>query len=479
MLTGCTSIPDASERASLNDLSNNTISGWEATPALVTKSYRQATELVAPGRIPERYYQQKIQLALSQRVSADELAQIIQMAGIPTMLATEDLASVNAYIPRYEGPIGALLDSLSGATDLSFTWRSGVLVIDKDSPYLLKIPQNEDIADAISTALSAMGAEDVQSSKEAGIVSFRASSRNQSRIEAYLDRLSLNTSMINLQLAVINVTLDEERRRGLDWSSLSIQAGDVGLISNGGGSPSAPVGDTGGDAGSVIEGGAETQGLSSVLSSSAQIAGSLSGSSAGIIFDSNRLNIEAVLNMLSTYGESQTVQNLTLKTISGIPVELRSGESIPYIDEINLSIDEGTTAQGTTTSTVDTGFDVNVTPMFDAEDGLVTIELDLSMKSLVQMVELSTGGKDGSTLVQPRIQEQSMTNIARLEAGETALIGGLVYKSLNDNRSSLSGMEDLPIASQATRNRHNAMFVLMRPTVVVYGPRRTSSEVPE
>lgn len=459
VLAGCASIPDSNERASLSDLSSNAISGWETTPALTYRTHRQAAQLMAPERIPEELYQKTISLELSTRVNIEELAQIIQMSGIPTILATDELSSSSAYIPSYHGPVGALLDSLSTASDLSFTWASGVLVIDKDSAYLLRIPQNNEIGEMISSALGTMGAEDVEASKEAGLVSFRASNRDRARIEAYLDRLAVNTSMVNLQMAVMNVTLDEERRRGLDWSSLTLEAGELGLL-----------------------GEAAQEGVSAAASgieaSVTGVAGQVSGSNLGLIFKSDNLNLQGVLNMLSTYGESRTVQNLTLKTLSGIPVELRSGETIPYVEEITLNVNERSTSSGTNTASVDTGFDVEVIPMYDAEDQLVTIELDLSMKNLVGWEELSTGGSDRAIKIrQPRIQEQSLTNIARLEAGETALIGGLVYESVTDNRTSLAGMERLPVGSKAISNKHNALFILLRPTVVVYGPRPVDGEL--
>lgn len=457
--SGCASIPDSTDRTSLTDLTNNAISGWETTPPLIYRTHRQAADLLKPEKLPEAYYQKSVEIELGARVRIEELVQIIQLAGIPVILATEELSEISAFIPKYSGPIGALLDSLATASDLSFAWASGVLVIDKSSPYILRTPQNEEIGKMIVKALESMGATDVEASKEAGLVSFRASHRNRERIESYLDRLAVNTSMINLQLAVMNVTLDEERRRGLDWSSVVIQGGDLGLL----------VQEA---AESVTD--AVTDGATQAMTG---LAGQLSNSAASVVYKKENISLQGVLNMLSTYGESRTVQNLTLKTLSGVPVELRSGESIPYISELNLNVNEGTTSSGTTTETVETGFDVEVMPFYDAEDRLVTIELNLSMKSLVSWEELSTGGEDGEKLRQPRIQEQSITNIARLEAGETALIGGLVYESVSDNLTSLAGLERLPIGSKAVKSGYNALFFLVRPTVVVYGPRTVNSEV--
>lgn len=339
-----------------------------------------------------------------------------------------------------------------------------MLVIDADAPYMLRIPQNEDLAEAITGAIGQMGAQDVEASLEAGVVSYRASNRDQTKIAAYLDRLSVNTSMVNLQVAVLNVSLDEQQRRGLDWSALSVSAGKLGLLENGM------------EAVSSIVNGAEDvaeEAASQIITGAAARA---SGSGIAVVVQQENVSLEGVLNMLSTYGDSKTMQNLTLKTLSGVPVELRSGQSIPYVGDVSLSVNERNATSGVSTETVDTGFEVAIAPFYDAEDELVTIDLELTMKSLIGFRELSAGDQIG-TLSRPEIQDQFLKNIARLQAGETALIGGLVYESVSDNRTSLAGMERLPIGSKALRTSKNAMFVLIRPTVVVYGPRQTTREV--
>jgi len=470
---GCTTIPKPDERASLEDMRDNAVSGWSSTPSLVYRTHRQSAQLLKPELLPSQHYEMPVDLELSRRVSVEELASLIQLAGIPTIMATDELKEVSVFIPSYKGPLGLLLDSIGTASSLSFSWNGGALILDKDSPYLLRIPQNDELAEVISKALTSMGAEDIDTSKEAGLVSFRASTRNRARIEAYLDRLSINTSMVNLQLAVMNVSLSEERHRGLDWSNLSIKAGELGLLealsdAAGGGAGAAAAA----AAEAVAEGTADVVGeaAGAATESLTGMAGSLTGGGANIVLKRDNLSLQGVLNMLSTYGESRTVQNLTLKTLSGVPVKLRSGESIPYVEDVSLNVNESSSTSGVETTTVDIGFEVEASPFYDAEDNLVTVEIELSMKSLVGFRELSAGNQLGS-ITRPQVQEQEISNIARLEAGETALIGGLVYESVSDNRNSLAGLENLPVGSKSLKTTHNALFVLVRPTVVVYGPR--------
>src|SRR5690554_4349367 len=122
VLSGCSSFPQQHERVSLSDIRENAVSGWESTPAMVYRTLSQRAQLLEPDALPAGLYEKPIELGLARRVTAEELAGIIQLAGVPTMLATDELADVNVFIPSYSGPVGVLLDSLGAASSMSFSW---------------------------------------------------------------------------------------------------------------------------------------------------------------------------------------------------------------------------------------------------------------------------------------------------------------------------------------------------------------------
>lgn len=461
VLAGCSSIPQPSERESLAAMQSNAVSDWDSTPAIIRHEFAKAAEVLTPRQIPQSLYSNQISIELSERITVDELAGILSMAGAQVILATDELEDVSIFVPRYSGAMGVLLESLAASSELSFTSMQDTLIIDVTAPYLLRVPQNEDIGEAIGKIIASMGAKEVQVSKEAGIVSYRAASRDQAKITAYLDRIAVNTSMVNLQVAVLNVSLTEEQRKGLDWSSLSLSVGKIGLLD---------AAEAAAEAVGVVADAAEEATTEVAAEAIYGSAAKLSGSGVSVIVSEKNVGLEGVLNMLSTYGESKTVQNLVLKTLSGVPVELRSGESIPYVEDVSLNVNERSSTSGVSTSTVETGFEVEISPYYNDEENLVTVELDLSMKSLIGFRELSAGNQIG-TISRPQVQDQSIKNIARMAAGETALVGGLIYESVSDNRTGLAGLERYPIGSKALRTQSNAMFILLRPTVVVYGPR--------
>lgn len=82
-------------------------------------------------------------------------------------------------------------------------------------------------------------------------------------------------------------------------------------------------------------------------------------------------------------------------------------------------------------------------------------------------VTLSAGAQVGS-LTQPQIQQQSFNNIARVMAGETVVLGGLVYDSVSDSRETLAGLEKAPIGSRDAKVRKNALLIVVRPSITAF-----------
>lgn len=447
-LAGCASFPDEGERVNLDRISEDQVSDWERVPAVTHRAHASSLSLIEPGTLPARLYDIPLDLDLDGPMQVGDFADYLRAEGVTVAVASDDLARRTLPLPEYRGSIGGLLTLMTDMTGLSFRWSGDVLIVDEVGEYMIRVPQNEVLIEQIETTIAGVGAQDITGSRESGLLSYRATQSSQKVIETYLDQLSTNTSVINLQLAVVNVSLNEERNRGMNWSSIQGDFDIAGLLdSNAGGGESDSVGGP-------------------------DVVGELTGTTFGVVAEGTNVSLSAVVNLLSNYGETQTTQNLTLKTLSGIPVSLRSGDTIPFVDDIDIntsaSSDE-TTISGTSTDTVETGFTIEISPYYDSGLGLITVNLDVSLKSLTGFRELVSEGALGA-IRQPETRDQELNSIVRLEAGETALIGGLVFESVDDSRSTLAGLERTRTASQNRSDDRNALFILMRPTVTVYGP---------
>lgn len=436
LVGGCAAFPEASDRVNLDQVRQQTTDKWNLKDPVTYRTSRKQLNIYSPTSIPDSVRKKKVSLSSSGRITARDLVFLFDQMGIRTVIASEEDERESLYLPSYEGEFGSFIDLVSDTTNLSFSWSNNAVIINKMKDYIVRVAQQKELVDIMSKAIQSLGGQNVFVSKESGSISYSSSTRDQKRISNYLKRISANTALIQLQLAVINVKLTDERNTGIDWSALKLNIGDLNLA--------ATIGD--------------------------KTPGGLMGmdaARANLVFNSGSMNLSSALNLLSTFGESRTAQNLTLQTLSGVPVSLKSGSKIPYISDLSATANDSSTVSGIKTSESETGFNVDIEANYDADEYLVTVSMDLALKSLKGFREMSAGNDLGS-LSLPETQEQELNSIVKLGAGETALLGGLIIEEFSDDRSSLSFLDHLPMGSQSLTNDQTAVFIMLRPTVTVF-----------
>ena len=186
--------------------------------------------------------------------------------------------------------------------------------------------------------------------------------------------------------------------------------------------------------------------------------------------------MQALFSLLSTYGTTQTTQNLVLRSLSGGKVKIRSGATVPYVSQVNIAAagNSNSVFGGTQTETVDTGLTLTIEPHFDAVTGRVTMDVDMQLKSIIGFLKLSAGAQIGS-MTRPEVQDQSLETVARAAAGHTVVLGGILYDQLSDDRATLPGMESAAIGHLDRKVQRNALFIVIRPTVTTYRFADTAS----
>jgi type II secretory pathway component GspD/PulD (secretin) len=83
--------------------------------------------------------------------------------------------------------------------------------------------------------------------------------------------------------------------------------------------------------------------------------------------------------------------------------------------------------------------------------------------------ELSAGNSLG-TMSQPQMRNLKFTNLGRLRVGGTLIVGGITYDQVSDSYNSLPGAERLPIGSKSSKTEKSSVYIVVRPTVVIFSP---------
>lgn len=477
--------------------------GWNS-PAIVQDG-KASIVLMTPYALPPSVKNRKVSVDLEPGATVQDVVASLGALGIPVLLADESAAGHPFFLPHFNGTVGSLLSAVSRATDVWFTWNDGTVVVSSTERIGVTVPQDATFSDSLSKGLDAIGIKEKAVTSDAGMVMMEVTPSQFRKARAYLARLTNNAAFITLQVAVINVTLNQNSKQGVDWSSLNVSALKGGspldvqawqqALGSGSGSGSGTTGTSGlgtttGSTGSTSStstssGTSSTSGSTSTVGSAANsVAGAvgsvannvaqfgvIGGALQGLVFG-NRFNFQGMFDFLQTYGDTKTTQNVLLKTVSGTKVSFKSLTEIPYVSEIGVttstSSNNNTALGSSQTAKADDGIEVDMTPRYDAAANAVTIDMKLSIKAVLAFNQLSAGNQLG-TLTQPTTADRSFTDLLRMRPGQTVVVGGLQYDSLENDRNSPLFLQDTKAEHQALTLSRQSMFIVVRSNIARIG----------
>lgn len=416
----------------------------------------------------------------------------------------------------FQGTVGELVSSLRTGLGVSTWYENGILFISDQEEYSIAMPQNKDLLDAVAGEITSLGATNVVKSIRGGKILYAASPAVQDElIGPFLKRMARNLAVVNLQIAVVSLALNDSSTVGFDWNSFSAafdsttktlgtltgantdtnsnNNGNTNNNNNGNKNNNTNTNTGGGGTNYGNIPGLNLPGASSGGSTTTEKQlGTLVGATAsGIAFSQTSLGtvvgtygaltIAGAINFLSNFGTTNITQNVSLRTLSGSEVAFRSGQEVPYVTGVSNSSygNNGNSGSGlmgsSQTDKVQTGLTLKTTPHYDADAQIVTLDVNLELKSILSFVELKAGDQLGS-FTQPLTQDQSLTDIVRVEAGKTVVIGGL--QSDSDTRNGVEPAflreevenEGKSFGNRSSQVQRNALFIIFRPSVTVYDP---------
>ena len=489
ILSGCTTVPKhlPSIDAKVSSVQSEATRDWNLTPALRTERLAEPAIHSSFTPIPKAVMDRQIAIDAPPGATVGDLAVLLSGYGVPTIAASDDVAGRRISVPAYNGKLSGLVALLSSASNIALTWSDGVLVINSGVAMTASVPPSKELIKTVSDELKTLGASQIVASVPASEVSFNAAPDRLWSVKRYLHRVVDNSATIGLQVAVITVGLNSEQQSGLDWSRLQFTLGrSLGLRNDGqnnqqggmggggqngnNGGTSNNNGGTGNNNGSGNDNHNDpAASFLAGLNTKSPYGAEFAGGDFGIGVARHDFNMQALFSLLSTYGNTQTTQNLVLRSLSGGKVKIRSGASVPYVSQVNIAAagNSNSIFGGTQTETVDTGLTLTIEPHYDAATERVTMDVDLQLKSIIGFLKLSAGAQLGS-MSRPEVQDQSLTTVARAAAGHTVVLGGILYDQLSDDRNTLTGMEDAPVGHKDRKVQRNALFVVIRPTVTTY-----------
>lgn len=459
----------------------------------VQKEGHATVILSGPKSLPAELKSRQLKMSLESGATIKDVVAVLAELGHNVVLSDEEVGDRKIFMPRFNGKLGNFLSNVGKAADVWFTYQNGTIHVSAKERVTITLPQEKALAEKVSEGLqwlkspgdrgpSGSFERDQTVSWTAGLVSLHLSPAEFKRARTFLERISANAAMVTLQVAIVNVTMDQGAKQGIDWDKLQ-------LAVTAGNSPSrlyekTPVaasgnGITPSNSGStpVNNGGSQEKGvpnLANYLEGAPGVlaAGALNGALGGVAIGS-RFVFSGLFNYLQTYGDTETKQNVVLKTVAGSEVKLESVTQIPYVEEVGVTTtgngNNSSSALGSArTAKANDGLTLTMTPSYDASANTVTVSMDLAIEAVVAFNNLSAGNQLGE-LTQPTTAKRAFNDTLRVRPGQTVVVGGLTYDSVSDNKSGPIALKNSRWEGQVVKVSRQSMFIVVRPTVATLG----------
>ena len=188
-----------------------------------------------------------------------------------------------------------------------------------------------------------------------------------------------------------------------------------------------------------------------------------SGIAQGFVYFISNANfpggIQAVLNLLDTYGNTKVVANPHIAALDNQKATIKAGNRIPINQQTLVG---GTTNAVTTTSQyIDTGVLLQVTPHINA-GGLVSLDVQ---------AEVSNPGNPAQPGDAPPINTRSVQTYVSVQSGQTMVMGGLIGDTRQNNSEGIPLLSRIPFlgglfGNQTLKSDRTELVLFITPRVV-------------
>ena len=253
------------------------------------------------------------------------------------------------------------------------------------------------------------------------------------KIESTLKRLDLPLTQVLIEATIVEVTLNDDLKYGLQWAFSDSRA-NTGYTGQGQVSGDKVIGG--------ILGSAVTQGFTYTLS--------------------NPLGkVRAVLSALATKSLVNVISSPSLMVLDNHTATINVGNQQP----IQTSVTNFANNADATTSTIqykDTGVNLVVTPSVNAGN-IVTMQVDQTVTD-VGAAQDSAGG-------QPAFLQRQISSKVAVRSGETIVLGGLIKDGKTSGKSGVPFLQDMPVVgnlfgTNTSNGGRTELLVVITPRVV-------------
>jgi len=283
-----------------------------------------------------------------------------------------------------------------------------------------------------------------------GTIMVTATKKNMHKVEQYLNTLkNVMGRQVLIEAKVIEVSLNDSLRYGIDWTFLAEGVTRTVPWSIGGG----------------------THDFTSVIPANTPFSDINLSITTGNIRD-----LSLIIKALSQFGDVRTLSNPRISIMNGQTSLLTVGRNFSFISKAESNVTTSGTGSPIVTYTVETsnllsGLIIGIVPYID-DKGEISLTITPVISNLLGITEKTFGSAGAQTIIQlPTVDLRELSTTVKVKDGELVIIGGLIKReeNLTENKTPILG--DIPILGNLFKSHdrvqtNTELVILLQPRII-------------
>ncbi|HOF86615.1 MAG TPA: secretin N-terminal domain-containing protein [Armatimonadota bacterium] len=246
-----------------------------------------------------------------------------------------------------------------------------------------------------------------------------------SMVESIIEQLDRRTPQVFIQVAIVDVTLDDSTKFGVEWN----WANDPHGVNH------------------------------DPTKHDVKTAFSLAEEKLGMKYSVISANLQSLLHALTTRSNVKVYSTPSITTADNVPATISIGQDVPFVSSSEQ------TSNGNLRQTVEfknVSISLNVTPRISQNSNMISLDVQQTINELIGRVE---------ELNAPIIANRQAKKTVMVNDGQTIVIGGIIKQNTENVNSGVPVLSKLPLLgglfkSRANKAQQSELMVFLTPHIL-------------
>ena len=268
-----------------------------------------------------------------------------------------------------------------------------------------------------------------------------------------VEKLDIRRPQVLIEAAIVEVSIDESKKIGIEMAGADAREGSVPLIST----------SLEGVIGSLI-GGLLPEGESDQVNVLSGLASVSSPTLAAAKIDRDAISFGAVVSALATNSDANLLSTPSILTLDNQEARILVGREVPFRTGSFTTTGDGTSNPFNTVQREDVGVELTVTP--HVHNGS-EVRLEVAQQ-ITNVINTPVGGNAFADVV---TSKRTIETTILAEDRQTIVLGGLIQDDINTSNNRVPFVGDIPLfgnlfKARGKRQVKTNLLVFLRPTVL-------------